>query len=424
MAALVANRPEIKLRPGFAKINATSRRFPRRMNQDNVITGAEITVPTEVDINQHTVRAQNIAQYPPEQVMGNNIGHGNANVGIGEDELVFSLKAPSKPVRGKRFDPDRRQVFTGMVGLHFGPIQAQEELEDTLVFRGISAGALTWEGNKLPDPVLSVRIAGAGSTIFTGNDVIEPGEIATWSAYSYDAATRKAELEALPPPQHYSKNKLIPILRTLRQTELVDFIGEAAAESFFEPGHAVSHDFSLLLNTDRVATLDTKRQIMLSTRLFSAMSGFLHCLTAAQFGIVTLPAAGSPALAEPTIQVSPEQIVNLAAQHGLTTRGNVGYLDYSFARLFRGVLPLGLNPQIAAASDISGLVGGIQASSFAGSRNVVNVSKKLVELQNLASHALYNDTTGAYWGKRSRAVCMATTGAGPGDKFEYLLLLS
>jgi hypothetical protein len=220
--ALVGQRPDVKLRPGFAPINASTRRYPRRINKDNVITGAEITVPTEVDINMHTVREQNIAQYPPEQVLGNNIGHDYANVGIGEDELVFSLKAPSKPVRGKRFDPDRRQVFTGMVGHHFGQIQSQEELEDTIVFRGISAGALTWEKNRLPDPVLSVRIAGAGTTVFTGNDVIEPGELATWSAFSYDAATRKAEVEAVPDPQTYPKSKLVPILRTLRQTELVD----------------------------------------------------------------------------------------------------------------------------------------------------------------------------------------------------------
>jgi hypothetical protein len=56
--------------------------------------------------------------------------------------------------------------------------------------------------------------------------------------------------------------------------------------------------------------------------------------------------------------------------------------------------------------------------------SLVQASKVLVELQNLSSHSLYNDTTAAYWHKRSRAVFMATTGAGPGEKVEYLLLLS
>ena len=406
---LTGQRVDVRLRPGFAHINTSTRRYPRRLNRDNVITGAEITVPTEVDINMHVVREQNIAQFPPEQVLGNNIGHDYANVGIGEDELVFSLRASSKPKRGRRFDPDRRQVFTGMVGHHFGPIQSQEELEDTIVFRGISAGALTWEKHRLPDPVLSVRVAGAGSTVFTGNDVIEPGEIATWSAFSYDAATRKAEMEALPDPQHYSKSKLVPILRTLRQTELVDFIGEAAAESFFDDNKV--HEFGVLLKPDTVAGFDTKKQIMMSSRCHEAMTGFLHCLTAAQCGLVTLTGANNEGDLQ---ELDRDRVLTLAKAHGLTgVDGHKLYLNYAYARSMRGVLPLGAHDQLQAASDISGLFG--DNSADAG---------RIAQLQNISSHSLYNDTTAAYWHKRSRAVFMATTGAGPGEKVEYLLLLS
>lgn len=435
--ALVAQRPNISLRPGFAPLAMNNRRFPER-NQDNVLTGAEITTPVRVNIKEHTDRAANVQQYPAEEVLGSNIGHDYANLDIVHHQPVFSLTAPTKRGRGKRFEPDRQIVFTGMVGMHFGGISNDEELEDAIVFRGFSAGALSWRGGRTPDPVLSVRIAGAGTAELTGNDIVEPGDLVTYTPHSLNPATRKAELEAIQDPIQWSKQSLVPVLRALRPTELVDFIGDAAGETFFDENVSISHDYSKMLNLDELAKLSTKKQIMLSLRLNSAFTGFAHILTAIQMGIVVPNAAGlanpkdAAQITQPNTldfnEIPVDVVMRLAAAHGLTGEPDPAfsnYLDYSFARAYRGILPLGAHPQIEAASNIEGLLEKAAANSFAGSRNAsILAARQVLECQNMSAHAIYNNTTAAYWKKRSRAICMATTGAGPRTKFNYLLLLS
>lgn len=439
--ALTAERTQ--LGRGFAPINATTRRFATR-KQFQSITGAEITTTVSFDIMMHKAREENISKYPVDQVMGNNIGHDYEYVGVHDNDPIFATKEPTRSARRIRGDAEWGQGFSSMAGYHFGRVKTQEQLKERIRFVGFATGAVSWQNGRLPAPAsVAVRIAGAGTAEFTGNDIIEPGQLVTYEPFSINDATRKLQLQSLPPTQLRPKEKLVPILRTMRPEELVDFIGDSAAESFFVDGKRVVHGnrgFAVLLDPDYMDSLENYKQLMLDVRNFSAVQGFVHILTAAQAGLVTInrAIAGSDAevgaavataqnvFKEPIV-LNPQVVKALARMHGLTGTASpaTDYLDVAFARGFRGVLPLEAHETVRNASDLSGVLGTpAELKGFNAERDWANEANVIMGLVQHASHSLYNSTTSAYWEKRSTAIAMATTAAGPGERFNYLLLIS
>lgn len=427
--ALVVQREKTELRPGFREINANMRRIASRKQQLQSLTGAEITVPVTIDLMMHKKREENIGKYAPNEVMGNNIGHDYEYIGVHDNDPIFMLKEPSRSNVRNRHDPEYGQCFSSMVGYHFGKLKTQEQLTDRLRFVGFATAAISFTGGRLPSPnTLAVRVAGAGTAEFTGNDVIEPGQLVTWEAFSINDDTRKQELAALTPPQLRPAQKLVPILRTLRSHELVDYIGDSAAESFFDGGFELVHQadgFSKILDHDYMDNLSNTHQMMLNIRNFAAVQGFIHILGAIQAGIVSLTAAPAQAQLAP-VPITPQQVMTLADLHGLAGKASTkpGYLDTAFARAFRGVLPLAAHERLRVESDISGLLPNPQPN--AGPQQVrdwTNRSNIVMGLVHDASQSTYDCTVNSYWDRRSRAIAVATTAAGPGERFNYVLLM-
>jgi hypothetical protein len=443
MAVAVVSQ-QTRLGRGFDPINASERRqAPRKQFQS--ITGAEITTAINVDIMMHKTREENITKYPHNQVMGADIGHDYEYVGIHDNDPVFAMKEPTRSQRRTRADATWGDGFSSMAAFHFGKVKHQEHLNERIRFVGFATGTVEWRGGRLPAPAqVGVRIAGAGTAEFTGNDVVEPGQIVTYEPFSVDENIRKLQFDALPPTQLRPKQKLVPILRTMRSEELVDWIGDAAAESFFTGNREIIHNdkgFAVLLEPDYMDNLMNSQQVMLDVRCLAAVQGFVHILTAAQAGIVTINGnidspnaatkkaaidAANGVFSNPQ-RIAPELVMALAQLHGLTGQScpTKDYLDLAFARGFRGILPLEANEVIKRASDISdSLAPARKLSQFNEERDWTNRSNVVMGLVQQASHSLYNTTTSAYWEKRSRAICMATTAAGPGERFNYLLLIS